>query len=110
MAPSHEQDPGLDEEGALATKEERKLARPRLYQVLLHNDHYTTMDFVVTVLKKVFHHDEQKAVEIMMHVHQRGVGVAGVYSYEIAETKASKVVQLARQEEFPLRCSVEPEP
>jgi ATP-dependent Clp protease adaptor protein ClpS len=67
------------------------------------------MEFVVLVLVSVFHHDEPSAVQIMLHVHQNGVGVAGVFSYEIAETKASKVTDLARQHEYPLRCTVEPE-
>jgi ATP-dependent Clp protease adaptor protein ClpS len=101
--------PQLDGEGALATENEEKVERPRQYRVLLHNDDYTTMEFVVMVLVTVFHHPEAEAVRIMMHVHQKGVGVAGIYSYEIAETKASKVTRLAREHEFPLRCSVEPE-
>jgi ATP-dependent Clp protease adaptor protein ClpS len=101
--------PHLDGEGALATENEEKVERPRQYRVLLHNDDYTTMEFVVMVLVTVFHHAEPEAVRIMMHVHQKGVGVAGIYSYEIAETKAAKVTRLAREHEFPLRCSVEPE-
>ncbi len=96
-------------EGAVATENQQKVERPRRFKVLLHNDDYTTMEFVVMVLVTVFHHPEAEAVRIMMHVHQKGVGVAGVYSYEIAETKAAKVTRLARENEFPLRCSVEPE-
>jgi len=99
----------LDGDGLVATENEQKVQRPRLYKVLLHNDDYTTMEFVVMVLVTVFHHPEAEAVRIMMHVHQKGVGVAGVYSYEIAETKAAKVTRLARENEFPLRCSVEPD-
>lgn len=87
----------------------KKLKHPQLYKVLLHNDDYTTMEFVVLVLRTVFHHSESEAVNIMLHVHRRGVGVAGVFSYEIAETKAAKVMRLAREHEYPLRCSVEPE-
>lgn len=96
-------------EGGLATEVEKKVKRPNLYRVLLHNDDYTTMEFVVMVLVSVFHHPEHEAVNIMLNVHRKGVGVAGVYSYEIAESKANKVMRLAREHEFPLRCSVEPD-
>lgn len=101
--------PDLGGDEAVATEHDQKVQRPRLFKVLLHNDDYTTMEFVVMVLMTVFHHPEPEAVRIMMHVHQKGVGVAGTYSYEIAETKAAKVTRLARENEFPLRCSVEPE-
>src|SRR5207249_1731232 len=84
-----------------------KTKPPPLYKVLFHNDDYTTMEFVVWVLQAVFHHDETTATEIMLHVHRRGIGVAGVYSREIAETRVAEVEQLARAHEFPLRCSVE---
>lgn len=100
--------PDLEGDGAVATEREQKVERPRLFKVLLHNDDYTTMEFVVMVLMTVFHHAEQEAVRIMLHVHQKGVGIAGVFAYEIAETKAAKVMRLAREHEYPLRCSVEP--
>lgn len=93
----------------VATQDQRKVERPKLYKVLLHNDDYTTMEFVVQVLREVFNHPEAEAIRIMLNVHQKGVGVAGIYSYEIAETKAAKVMRLARSQEFPLRSSVEPE-
>ena len=89
------------------TKRSQKIARPKRYKVLLHNDDYTTMEFVIWVLKEVFHHDEAKAVQIMLHVHRTGFGVAGVYTREIAESRVQQVEQLARRYEFPLRCSVE---
>ena len=92
---------------ATQTKPSQRVKKPRLYKVLLHNDDYTTMEFVVWVLQTVFHHDEATATGIMLHVHHNGVGVAGVYSHEIAETRASKVEALAREHEFPLRCSLE---
>lgn len=89
------------------TKRSQKLARPKQYKVLLHNDDYTTMEFVVWVLKEVFHHDDTSAVQIMLHVHRTGIGVAGVYSREIAESRVAQVEGLARRHEFPLRCSIE---
>jgi len=89
------------------TKE--KLKRPPLYKVLLHNDNYTTREFVVDVLRSVFHHSETDATRIMLYVHHKGVGVAGVYTLEVAEMKVRKVEQLAREQEYPLRLSLEPE-
>jgi len=89
------------------TKPKQKLKRPQLYRVLLHNDDYTTMEFVVWILQTVFHHDETTATRIMLHVHRSGIGVAGVYSHEIAEARASRVEGLAREHEYPLRCSIE---
>ena len=88
-------------------KTAKKVQNPPLYKVLLHNDDYTTMEFVVFVLQSVFNHDETRATEIMLHVHRHGIGVAGVYPYEIAETRVSQVHELAQQHEFPLRCSLE---
>lgn len=96
-------------DSGLLEETEHKLKKPRLYKVLLHNDDYTTMEFVVMVLMNVFRHDEQQAMQVMLQVHHQGVGVAGVYSYEVAETKAAKTMELARREAFPLQCSVEPE-
>jgi ATP-dependent Clp protease adaptor protein ClpS len=91
------------------TKSEKKVAKPPLFKVLLHNDDYTTMEFVVEVLQTVFHHDLERATRIMLHVHQRGVGVAGTYPGDVAETKVEKVMAMARAAEFPLLCTVEPE-
>lgn len=90
----------------LATVEKPKLERPRLYEVLLHNDDYTTQEFVVFILMKFFHHDAETARKIMMHVHTKGIGVAGVFPYDLAETKASLVIRFAREHEFPLQCSI----
>ncbi len=91
------------------SKAAKKLAKPPLYKVLLHNDDYTTMEFVVEILQTVFHHDLQRATRIMLAVHQRGVGVAGTYPRDVAETKAEKVMAMARAAEFPLLCTVEAE-
>jgi len=108
--PKNPEDFGLspEGEGAVATEEDEKVDEPRQYHVLLHNDDYTTMEFVVMVLTTVFHQPHETAVQIMLNVHQKGVGVAGTYSYEVAESKAEKAMRLARENEFPLRTSVEP--
>ena len=89
------------------TRTEKKLKRPPLYKVLLHNDDYTTMEFVVWVLQTVFHHDETTATQIMLHVHKNGIGVAGVYPREVAEARVARVDALARAHEYPLRTSME---
>jgi ATP-dependent Clp protease adaptor protein ClpS len=91
------------------TKAERETKRPTLYRVLLHNDDYTTQEFVDWVLIEVFNHDVESAHRIMMHVHMHGVGVAGIYPREIAETKAQKTMSLAREAEYPLLVTIEPE-
>ena len=91
------------------TRSEQRVSRPRMYRVLMHNDDYTTREFVVDVLRTVFHHSEPEAVRIMMHVHYNGLGVAGVFTREVAETKIQTVEQLAREREYPLRLSMEPE-
>ena len=101
----------LDGDHEVAT-EKRTRTRPKkppLYRVLLHNDDYTTRDFVVFVLASIFHRSEPDAIGIMLHVHHTGVGVAGVYTREIAETKIQTVEQMAQEHEFPLRLSMEPE-
>ena len=97
-------------EGDLGTLEKRKVERPPLYEVLLHNDDYTTQEFVVFVLMKYFQHDATTAQKIMLHVHTKGIGVAGVFTYEVAETKASQVVRFSREHEMPLQCSIRREP
>ncbi|OGP27593.1 MAG: ATP-dependent Clp protease adaptor ClpS [Deltaproteobacteria bacterium GWA2_57_13] len=89
------------------TETEKKLKRPPLYKVLLHNDDYTTKEFVVQILQYVFHKEHTAAVQIMLHVHKKGIGVAGVYPYEIAETKVALVENLARQHEYPLKSTME---
>ena len=90
-----------------STRTERKLKTPRLYKVLLLNDDYTTMEFVVYVLQSIFRLPESEAVQIMLHVHKNGLGVAGVYPREIAETRIAQVEALAREYEYPLRCGME---
>ena len=84
-----------------------ELKEPPLYRVLLHNDDYTTMDFVVMVLERIFGKSNEEATHIMLAVHNQGVGLAGLYTFEIAETKVAAVRSLARKNQFPLRCSRE---
>jgi ATP-dependent Clp protease adaptor protein ClpS len=91
------------------SKPKQKLQKPRMFKVLLHNDHYTTREFVVSILREVFHKTMNEATRIMLHVHTHGVGVAGVYTRDVAETKIRQVEQRAREEEHPLRLSMEPE-
>ncbi|MBI4790823.1 MAG: ATP-dependent Clp protease adaptor ClpS [Chloroflexi bacterium] len=100
-----------DEEGGVSTQQEtqQKIDVPRMYKVLLHNDNYTTMDFVVMVLVRVFRKSEAEAIRIMLDVHQKGIGRVGVYPREIAETHVERVRQLAQEHEFPLMCTMEPE-
>jgi ATP-dependent Clp protease adaptor protein ClpS len=90
-----------------STRTQRKLKTPSLYKVLLLNDDYTTMEFVVYVLQSIFRLPEAEAVQIMLHVHKNGMGVAGVYPRQIAETRVAQVEALARQHEYPLRCNLE---
>lgn len=93
--------------GQVREKPKAKTKRPQLFHVILYNDDYTTMEFVVYILQSVFHHPPTKATQIMLHVHRRGIGVAGVYTHEIAETKVNQVHELAKKYEFPLKCSME---
>lgn len=100
--------PGTKQERGVAIKERTRTKKPPLYKVLLHNDDYTTKEFVVWVLQSVFQKSEGEAVRIMMHVHNNGVGIAGVYTREVAETKVNKTINLAQAHEYPLQCSLEP--
>lgn len=84
-----------------------RLKRPPLYKVVLRNDDYTPMEFVVEVLQSIFRMDRSKATQIMLHVHTRGKGVAGVFAYEIAETKAAQVNEFSRKHQHPLLCTLE---
>lgn len=103
--PNYDPKQGTD----VLTESKQKLQKPPLYKVLLHNDNYTTMEFVVLVLMDVFHHSENEAIHIMLQVHNQGAGVAGIYTFEIAETKAAKVITLAQENEYPLLCTLEEE-
>jgi ATP-dependent Clp protease adaptor protein ClpS len=100
-----------ENEGDVSLQEEtrEKIERPRLWKILLHNDNYTTMDFVVIVLVSVFRKSENEAIRIMLDVHHKGIGVVGTYTREIAETKVARVMEMAQQAQFPLLCTMEPE-
>jgi ATP-dependent Clp protease adaptor protein ClpS len=99
---------GESEESGVAVQEGKpKLKEPPKYAVLLHNDDYTTMEFVVEVLQRFFRKSGEEAMEIMLKVHNDGRGVAGIYSFEIAETKAAQVQELAKSRGFPLKCTIE---
>jgi ATP-dependent Clp protease adaptor protein ClpS len=88
-------------------KQETTLKTPKMYRVILHNDDYTTMDFVVRILISVFHKPGAQATSIMLDVHKKGAGICGVYTHDIAVTKINQVQQMALQKEFPLKCSLE---
>ena len=94
------------EESAVAESAE-KVDKPPLFRVLLHNDDFTTMDFVVWVLQSIFNMAEEQAIQVMLNVHVKGIGVAGVYTYEIAEMKVTRTTEMAREHEFPLLCTME---
>ena len=97
------------EEGQVLTKDKPKTQRPRMFRVLLHNDDFTPMEFVVAVLQQIFRLNEVDATRVMLHVHHQGIGVAGVFTKEVAETKQHQVLSAAERHEFPLQCSIEPE-
>jgi len=98
------------EEVQTHSRADERLDEPRLWRVLLHNDDFTTQEFVVWILQTVFQRDPSDARAIMLHVHQSGVGVAGLYTRDVAETKQKAARRLAEQQEFPLLVTVEPEP
>jgi len=102
-----DQDGGAD--GRVGTKTLTRTKKPSLYRVLLLNDDYTPMEFVVYVLERFFQKSREEATTIMLHVHQNGVGLCGVFTYEVAETKVAQVLELARRHEHPLQCTMEKE-
>ena len=102
-----EYSPETEEEVISETRDE--IDEPPMYKVLLHNDDYTTMEFVVEILMLVFNKPPEEAIEIMLNVHQKGIGICGVYTYEVSETKVNTVHDLARENGFPLKCTMEEE-
>ena len=100
-------DPDSGTVGQVVTRPRDKTQKPSMYKVLLLNDDYTPMEFVVHVLERFFSKGQEDATRIMLHVHNHGVGICGVYTYEIAETKVSQVIDFARQHQHPLQCTME---
>lgn len=98
-----------DRDGTALAETKPKLKRPRLYRVILLNDDYTPMEFVVVVLERFFNKPREDAVRIMLHVHTKGMGVCGVYTREVAETKVNQVMDFAREHQHPLQCTLEPD-
>lgn len=99
--------PGDDTTVGVSTKTAPKVKRPSLYKVLMLNDDYTPMEFVVLVLQRFFRMGVEDATRVMLHVHQRGVGVCGIFTYEVAESKVNQVIDFARQNQHPLQCTLE---
>jgi len=98
-----------DPEAPVVQEAKPKLQKPQLYKVILLNDDYTPMEFVVVVLERFFHKNREEATRIMLHVHQKGIGICGVYPREIAEAKVRQVLSFAREQRHPLQCTLEPE-
>ncbi len=94
---------------SVVTKTRPKTKKPSLYKVLILNDDYTPMEFVVHMLERFFAKPREEAVQIMLHVHRHGVGICGVYTFEVAETKVTQVIELARRHQHPLQCTMEKE-
>jgi len=93
----------------IVTKARSRTKKPSLYKVLLLNDDYTPMEFVVHILEKFFAKSREDAVEVMLHVHRHGVGICGVFTYEVAETKVTQVIEFSRRHQHPLQCTMEKE-
>jgi ATP-dependent Clp protease adaptor protein ClpS len=102
-------DEGEEGDSNVGIQTHTKTKKPSLYRVLLLNDDYTPMEFVVFVLERIFNKSREDATHIMLHVHQHGVGVCGVFTYEVAETKVAQVMDLSRRNEHPLQCTMEKE-
>jgi ATP-dependent Clp protease adaptor protein ClpS len=98
----------LGRKGGILEKKKEIVKEPDMYTVILHNDHFTTMDFVVEVIMKIFHKPVAEATKIMLDVHKKGRGKVGLYPFDIAATKVAQVKEMAKQAEFPLRCTMEP--
>ncbi len=94
---------------ALVEEAKPRLQKPRMYKVILLNDDYTPMEFVVVILKRFFYKNKEQATQIMLHVHTRGVGVCGLYTKDIAETKVKEVLNFANENKHPLQCTLEPD-
>jgi len=107
--PGRPNGPGRHDDGdtGLAVKTRAKTKKPSMYKVLMLNDDYTPMEFVIYVLERIFNKSAEDATRIMLHVHQKGVGLCGVFTFDVAETKAGQVMDLARRNQHPLQCTIE---
>lgn len=105
--PSNGVEEGSETSVVVRAKPKPKTKKPAMYQVIMLNDDYTPMEFVILVLERFFNKSSEEATQIMMHVHQKGVGVCGVFTFEVAETKVQQVMDLARQHQHPLQCTLE---
>ncbi len=106
---SNEDEPNIDYETLVVSKTKTKTARPPMYKILLLNDDFTPMEFVVHILEKYFGIQHQEAVSIMLAIHQKGLAVVGIYPHEIAETKVTQVMEYTKQNQHPLQCTMEKE-
>ncbi len=97
------------EDGSVLTRERQETRTPRMYKVVLHNDDYSPMEFVVAILEQIFHLTREDATRVMLEVHHKGIGIAGLYTYEAAETKVQQVMTAAQVHEHPLQCTMEPD-
>ena len=109
MAERKQGDQNTGVRSAVVTQTKPKTQKPSLYRVLILNDDYTPMEFVVHVLERFFNKSPEDATRIMLHVHHNGVGICGVFTYEVAETKVGQVIEFARQNQHPLQCTMEKE-
>jgi ATP-dependent Clp protease adaptor protein ClpS len=109
MQAGQERGNGTGRGTAVIARPRQKTKKPSLYRVLILNDDYTPMEFVVHVLERFFSKSREEATRIMLHVHQKGVGICGVYTYEVAETKVTQVMDMARKHQHPLQCTLEKE-
>lgn len=107
IAPIYMGDEDEDSDTGVAIKAKPKTAKPKQFKVLLLNDDYTPMEFVVHVLRSFFQMDTDEATRVMLHVHQQGFGVCGIFTYEVAETKVTQVMDFARKNDHPLQCTLE---
>lgn len=110
QAGPHSDQGNEDSQGGLLLDTRTKADKPHLYRIILHNDDYTPMDFVVEILRRFFSKSTQQATEIMLEVHHRGYAVCGIFPYEIAETKVTLVLETAKKNEYPLQCTMEKVP
>ncbi|HEY2009263.1 MAG TPA: ATP-dependent Clp protease adapter ClpS [Rhizomicrobium sp.] len=113
MKDSGDSDDGKNGSGntgtGIVTKTRPKTKKPSLYKVLLLNDDYTPMEFVVHILEKIFGKSREEAVDVMLHVHRHGVGICGIFTFEVAETKVAQVIEFSRRHQHPLQCTMEKE-